>query len=214
MALQTSGSISLLNVQGEFGGSNPISINEYYGADSGVPTSGTIGLNNFYGKSAFQVESYTFTKREFFTGGKFGDYVLFNGPPGLTNAQRLRSVGLSYYNNALDPSGLTFKIGGFPDASGYIACMFSVQILTGGTFAGMSGDQANWDSWWRYARVYNGSSLIYQFDRQNPLEHELTPESQDLNTSDSYMQYGQGIYTTQYYINPTMANLTMTISNA
>lgn len=52
MALQTSGPISLLNVQNEFGGSNPIGMNEYYGAASGVPTSGAIGLNAFYGKSS------------------------------------------------------------------------------------------------------------------------------------------------------------------
>ena len=52
MVLQSSGPISLLNVQNEFGGSNPISITEYYGVDSGVPSSGTISLSNFYGKSS------------------------------------------------------------------------------------------------------------------------------------------------------------------
>ena len=50
MALQNSGAISLLDLQNEFGGSNPISISEYYNAASGVPGSGTIALNNFYGK--------------------------------------------------------------------------------------------------------------------------------------------------------------------
>lgn len=53
MTLQSSGAISLANVQAEFGGSNPISISEYYGAASGVPSSGTISLSNFYGKSAY-----------------------------------------------------------------------------------------------------------------------------------------------------------------
>jgi hypothetical protein len=52
MTLQASGAISLANVQTEFGGSNPIGINEYYAAAAGVPGSGTISLNNFYGKSA------------------------------------------------------------------------------------------------------------------------------------------------------------------
>lgn len=52
MTLQSSGAISLANVQTEFGGSNPISISEYYGAASGVPTSGQISLSDFYGKSA------------------------------------------------------------------------------------------------------------------------------------------------------------------
>lgn len=52
MTLQTSGPISLANIQTEFGGSNPISLSEYYGAASGVPTSGAISLANFYGKSS------------------------------------------------------------------------------------------------------------------------------------------------------------------
>lgn len=59
MVLQSSGSISFNNIQTEFGGTNPISLNEYYlnglyttgtGA-TGIPTSGAISLNNFYGKS-------------------------------------------------------------------------------------------------------------------------------------------------------------------
>lgn len=53
MALQTSGAISLANIQTEFGGSNPISLSEYYGVASGVPGSGTISLGDFYGKSSY-----------------------------------------------------------------------------------------------------------------------------------------------------------------
>ena len=52
MALQSSGMICLSQVQTEFGGSNPICLSEYYGAASGVPTSGMICLSHFYGKSA------------------------------------------------------------------------------------------------------------------------------------------------------------------
>jgi hypothetical protein len=59
MTLPSSGAISLQDIQTVFGGDNPIGINEYYlngiyttgdGA-AGIPTSGTISLNNFYGKS-------------------------------------------------------------------------------------------------------------------------------------------------------------------
>ena len=49
MALQTSGAISLNDVAGEFGGSTPHSLSEYYGVATGVPGSGTISLSNFYG---------------------------------------------------------------------------------------------------------------------------------------------------------------------
>jgi len=56
MTLPASGPLSLADIQTEFGGSNPISMNEYYrgGAfvtanNTGVPTSGVISVNNFYG---------------------------------------------------------------------------------------------------------------------------------------------------------------------
>jgi|TARA_B110000902_G_scaffold118822_2_gene139326 hypothetical protein len=52
MPLQTSGAISLANIQTEFGGSNPISLNEYYDAASGIPASGAIDFADFYGKSS------------------------------------------------------------------------------------------------------------------------------------------------------------------
>ena len=51
MALPSSGPISMLDIQGEFGGSNPISLSEYYGAASSVPSSGTISISDFYGTS-------------------------------------------------------------------------------------------------------------------------------------------------------------------
>jgi hypothetical protein len=50
MPLQSSGTISLLDIQNELGGSNPISLNEYYGSATGVPASGTLSLSTFYGK--------------------------------------------------------------------------------------------------------------------------------------------------------------------
>lgn len=218
MALQTSGPISLLNVQNEFGGSNPIGINEYYGADSGVPTSGTISLNNFYGKTAFQVESYTFTKRSHLVGGKLGDQIIFNAPSGLTNAQRVRSVGLSYYSNEFDPSQLTFMIRGF-GANGYMPCFFFPIIyrVSDNSPITISADKADWDPWWRYTRVYQGSTLLYQFDRQNVRtanDAEVSPESQDTNASDGIMGYGQTMFDTSFALGPTMSNVTVTISNA
>ena len=51
MPLQSSGAISLDNIQTEFGGSNPIGIDEYYGK-GGVQSSGTISIGDFYGRAA------------------------------------------------------------------------------------------------------------------------------------------------------------------
>lgn len=56
MALQTTGAISLSDIQTEFGGTNPISMSEYYRGgglvtsnNEDVPTSGLIKVSNFYG---------------------------------------------------------------------------------------------------------------------------------------------------------------------
>ena len=64
MALPSSGSLSLAQIQAEFGGSNPIGLSEYYrgGAyvtsnNTNVPTSGTISVGNFYGA----VRQFAFT---------------------------------------------------------------------------------------------------------------------------------------------------------
>ena len=67
MALQTSGAISLANIQTEFGGANPKSISEYYGVGT-VPASGTISLSHFYGQTArAPAGSKTFTASGTFT---------------------------------------------------------------------------------------------------------------------------------------------------
>jgi len=63
MPIQPSGTIALSDIQTEFGGSNPISLNEYYAGGANVPsgttgdfgalpTSGTIGVQKFYGSEA------------------------------------------------------------------------------------------------------------------------------------------------------------------
>jgi len=66
MALPGSGALSFSAIQTEFGGSNPISLSEYYrggayvrGQATTVPTSGAISLSNFYGTSATIVLAIT-----------------------------------------------------------------------------------------------------------------------------------------------------------
>jgi len=52
MTLQTTGPINTADITGEFGGTNPFSPTEYYGASSGLPASGTIKWSDFYGESS------------------------------------------------------------------------------------------------------------------------------------------------------------------
>ena len=67
MALPASGTLSLGNIQTEFGGSNPIALSEYYRggglvpnitANNSIPTSGTIEVSDFYGTTAVVVSLY------------------------------------------------------------------------------------------------------------------------------------------------------------
>lgn len=102
MTLQSSGAISLADVQTEFGGSNPIGINEYYGVDSGVPASGTISLYNFYGKS------------NFFTTDIFG-YRYFQSYSALSD---------TYNGNIVTPGSInsprTFSIRAYSNSGGFL----------------------------------------------------------------------------------------------
>ena len=57
MALQSSGQISIVDIVGEFGGSAPHGLKEYYAAASGVPGSGEISIKDFYGKSSIVIKT-------------------------------------------------------------------------------------------------------------------------------------------------------------
>lgn len=82
MALPSSGSLSMSQIQGEFGGSNPISLSEYYaggayvpagtsGTYGAVPSSGAISIRNFYGtQKALDVQ--TVGVGVVFSCGKYG----------------------------------------------------------------------------------------------------------------------------------------------
>lgn len=97
MALPSSGSISLSQIQAEFGGSNPISLSEYYrsGAyvtpnNTGVPTGGVISLSNFYGA----VKQFAFTISSSYS-----------------STQDLRSLALAAGWNGADPVVATIASG-------------------------------------------------------------------------------------------------------
>jgi len=94
MALPASGPLSLSDIQTEFGGTNPISLNEYYaggafvpagtsGTYGAVPTSGAISIQNFYG-TADAILGGTYTYRTAVTGEAFNtvndvESIAYNG---------------------------------------------------------------------------------------------------------------------------------------
>lgn len=71
------GQISLSQVQSEFGGSNPIGMNEYYGCAWNVPTSGAISMNSLRGKYRYH-GGFRFIYR-FQSVNTFNDRVERNG---------------------------------------------------------------------------------------------------------------------------------------
>lgn len=136
MALPISGPISLGAIQTEFGGSNPISMSEYYrgGAyvttnNTGVPSAGVIQLDDFYGavkQFAFTISSNLSTPQNLRTlalaaGWNGSDYLL------VTNNAIISS------NTTATPA-LTVN-GSFPNG---------VQLINTGTIVGMGGRGGNY----------------------------------------------------------------------
>jgi len=119
MALQSSGAISLANVQTEFGGSAPTSISEYYGAAAGVPSSGTISLSDFYGTAALvdlvTLGGWAYAGADYATaGGTLGtagwdsDHFVLNSAGGDMTRFGINSIGPNspFWAAGTGPTGL------------------------------------------------------------------------------------------------------------
>ena len=108
MTLQSSGAISLADVQTEFGGSNPIGIDEYYGRAAGIPASGTISLNDFYGKglaSGFAGWTYMVLGYRLFESNSISSDS-FTGntvTPGIGNSPKTFVIGQSKGGTGFSP---------------------------------------------------------------------------------------------------------------
>jgi len=109
MALQSSGLITLAQIQAELGGSNPISLSEYYrngsyvtSNNTSVPTSGAISMSNFYGASN-RVTSSSIVGH----ANKSGDYTTVTLPTGLQVGDILVVSRTSYSSSSSIPTGWT-----------------------------------------------------------------------------------------------------------
>lgn len=90
MTLPSSGPLTLANIQTEFGGSNPISLSEYYAGGSyvpagttgtygAVPSSGTISIRNFYGTSNVVISITDQTISDLDASAAYAYYILTSG---------------------------------------------------------------------------------------------------------------------------------------
>lgn len=128
MALPSSGQLSINDIVGEFGGSAPHSLSEYYrggslvsdsAANSGVPTSGQIKISDFYGAASqiwdttvtvgsgavFGLTAYGYT-RYIYTVGNISDNTV-----DFLSGATLLSLYYQYPNVVFTVSGLFSNTG-------------------------------------------------------------------------------------------------------
>ena len=146
MTLPTSGTLSLSSIQGEFGGSNPISMSEYYRsgpyvpnypANSSIPTSGTISINQFYGStnSPPANQEFGFTAGLYNTGGKASQQYI--GVKSWTSPFATYTFG-SFTDSSINLGGTNFTVVEHYQATGGI--LSSTQWgVTGDASANIAG---------------------------------------------------------------------------
>lgn len=185
MAIPSSGSLSYAQIQTEFGGTNPISLNEYYaggglvapgttGTFGAVPSSGQISTRNFFGTSAvppiyvqdvFAANTYT---------GTGGNVTISNGI-NLANSGGLvwiKSRSSSYDHQLYDSvRGTTFKLA---------TNNFAAQVNAGSNSPTFNSngftDRNNWGS---------GETMVGWTFRQHPKFFQIISYTGDGNTGDT-----------------------------
>jgi hypothetical protein len=180
MTLPLSGPLSLSAIQTEFGGSNPININEYYrggayvpgtAANSGIPTSGTISIGDFYGGDATPATpTGTFSAANFtsqfnvatgvFVYSNILTLTVSNGPITVsvsgTGTPRIQknSTG-SYLTSISFNNGDTIRMR--------LTTSFSYDTTVTGT-ASMTGDTASFSATTETDPCFEASTLILMSD--------------------------------------------------
>jgi hypothetical protein len=158
MTLQSSGFISLANVQTEFGGANPISLSEYYSGGpyvgswvSGVPSSGAVSLSNFYGKQSY------------ITPVSGTSYFYINGSLVLTQSSGATATGLS--GGVLDTDNGQSNVQSYAAviAAGTLSYTLTTNNLNGtfrATIGARNSSGASTDDGFVAIGQYRSSSLV------------------------------------------------------
>jgi len=168
MALQSTGIISLNDIQNEFGGANPINLSEYYrggiyvpdiSQNNTIPSSGQISVSDFYGASAGFVMTVTEGSDVSPFSEQYGYYVgsNFNGTPNYSS--QWGSVSPTQYNGALLMQASVFRGVKNPGDSFSIAFQHarpqsffeSVTVQGGGTLTSASAT---------YSQLKNVDNLV------------------------------------------------------
>ena len=156
MTLPSTGSISMSQIQAEFGGSNPISLSEYYGVTDGIPTSGTISMSQFRGKSVP-------AGQQVFTGsGLNASTTSWTVPAGVTRISIITvggggSGGAGYWNGAGGGGGGLCYANNVSVTPGEV-----LTVVSGRGGSGVKASQNNgngYDGGESYVKKSNGTRL-------------------------------------------------------
>lgn len=211
MALQTSGEIKFSEIQTEFGGSHPITMTEYYGAATGIPASGEISMDDFYGASnviIFQLVNPAAYSQSagtgyYLAGSKNGQYSTANVEPATNIGSMVPDPG-----NSIIPSG---------HVTGSSITNWVLNELTWQTFGGSNRIYVHFrngsdttvstnSTYWLNVTRYNITSA--------PFSSITISDSSAFNTTHTYTfssftnsssaNFPYGSYTTQVgWVNPT-----------
>ena len=97
MALQGSGTITLAQVQSEFGGSNPISMSEYYRGGSYVPTT----VTGSYSSYQFSISAYHWLTYGNTVTIEWNNSVVYTTTSGNPSTTSLTTGGYDYNRGTL-----------------------------------------------------------------------------------------------------------------
>ena len=134
MALQTSGAISLQDIGTEFADAQPHAIDEFYGADTGIPSSGVISFDDFYGAVGLTQQTLSSDTANL----NVYDYAVANGYTGGPY-QLTISSGVTVYSTASNDPAL--QING--TSSQGFASGIAVTIINNGNVYGGPGSGAS-----------------------------------------------------------------------
>jgi hypothetical protein len=160
MTLPTSGPLTLSDIQTEFGGSNPISLSEYYaggglvppgttGTNGAVPSSGTISISNFYGTSNI-ADTQTVTVGIFSTAGGFGTgYGFLSGSggsisDGTFNPKGGAAINGLYFSTVSGFTSLVFSLGSSQTNDGWTTMTVSGVSYDRASASYTSGNPTSW----------------------------------------------------------------------
>lgn len=160
MTIQSSGPVSLSDIQTEFGGSNPISLSEYYrggayvpSSQTSIPASGLITLSDFYGTSDETIITVTQGKSDSSSGWVISYVRGYNGISGYAiigsrtpTSFAGRTVGRALFTNISYVGNFHLSLSGTLAKSFFTSATFqgSSALLTANATFSTSGGYSHW----------------------------------------------------------------------